>query len=146
MAAPRTDSAETSFDFCGSTAVITLQPATPVRRIGGTTADFAGFTNRQRQSTAEAHGTFPYAQAARGRGNGLSHKADEFLADVRTLYEVVSNARLARPRSLRRPWLCMSNRKTIADFRAKPVYAGDHTQSKNLAYAVYASSDVVPKK
>jgi hypothetical protein len=38
----------------------------------------------------------------------------------------------------------MSSLKTIEDFRAKSVYAGDHTRV-DLAYAVYALAHGVPE-
>ncbi len=101
----------------------------------------AGFTNRK-DKYRRADGTFPYVRLHEAAGL-VYPKADEFLAEVKTLYEVEQCAP-ARPRSLWRPWLCMSNLKTIADFRAKPVYAGDHTRV-DLAYAVYALSHVVPE-
>jgi hypothetical protein len=88
------------------------------------------------------NGRYPYVRLHEAAGL-VYPKADEFLAEVKTLYEV-EQCGPARPRSLRRPWLCMSNLKTIADFRAKPVYAGDHTRV-DLAYAVYALSHVVPE-
>jgi hypothetical protein len=101
----------------------------------------AGFTNRK-DNYRRANGTFPYVRLHEAAGL-VYPKADEFLAEVKTLYEVDQCAP-ARPRSLWRPWLCTSNLKTIADFRAKPVYAGDHTRV-DLAYAVYALSHVVPE-
>jgi hypothetical protein len=101
----------------------------------------AGFTNRK-DKYRRADGTFPYVRLHEAAGM-VYPKADEFLAEVRTLYEVEQCAP-ARPRSFRRPWLCISNLKTIADFRAKPVYAGDHTRV-DLAYAVYALSHFVPE-
>jgi hypothetical protein len=101
----------------------------------------AGFTNRK-DKYKKMDGRFPYVRLHEAAGL-VYPKADEFLAEVKTLYEVEQCAP-ARPRSLRRPWLCMSNLKTIADFRAKPVYAGDHTRV-DLAYAVYALSHVVPE-
>ncbi len=101
----------------------------------------AGFTNRK-DKYRRADGTFPYVRLREAAGL-VYPKADEFLAEVKTLYEAEQCAP-ARPRWLRRPWLCMSNLKTIADFRAKPVYAGDHTRI-DLAYAVYALSHVVPE-
>ena len=101
----------------------------------------AGFTNRK-DKYKKTDGRYPYVRLHEAAGL-VYPKADEFLAEVKTLYEVEQCAP-ARPRSLRRPWLCMSNLKTIADFRAKPVYAGDHTRV-DLAYAVYALSHVVPE-
>src|SRR5882762_3388903 len=101
----------------------------------------AGFTNRK-DKYKKMDGRYPYVRLHEAAGL-VYPKADEFLAEVETLYEVGQCAP-ARPRSLRRPWLCMSNLKTIADFRAKPVYAGDHTRI-DLAYAVYALSHVVPE-
>ena len=101
----------------------------------------AGFTNRK-EKYKRMDGCYPYVRLHEAPGL-VYPKADEFLAEVKTLYEVEQCAP-ARPRSLRRPCLCMSNLKTIADFRAKPVYAGDHTRV-DLAYAVYALSHVVPE-
>src|ERR1700720_3934270 len=101
----------------------------------------AGFTNRK-DKYKTMDGRYPYVRLHEAAGL-VYPRAEEFLAEVKTLYEVEQCAP-ARPRSLRRPWLCMSNLKTIADFRAKPVYAGDHTRV-DLAYAVYALSHVVPE-
>jgi len=101
----------------------------------------AGFTNRK-DKYKTMDGRYPYVRLHEAAGL-VYPRAEEFLAEVKTLYEVEQCAP-ARPRSLRRPSLCMSNLKTIADFRAKPVYAGDHTRV-DLAYAVYALSHVVPE-
>src|ERR1700675_16726 len=101
----------------------------------------AGFTNRK-DKYKKMDGRYPYVRLYEAAGL-VYPKASEFLAEVKGLYEVEQCAP-ARPRSLRRPRLCMSNLKTIADFRAKPVYAGDHTRV-DLAYAVYALSHVVPE-
>src|SRR5260370_24665171 len=101
----------------------------------------AGFTNRK-DKYRRADGTFPYVRLREAAGL-VYRQPDQLLAEVETLYEAEQCAP-ARPRWLRRPWLCMSNLKTIADFRAKPVYAGDHTRV-DLAYAVYALSHVVPE-
>ena len=101
----------------------------------------AGFTNRK-DKYKTMDGRYPYVRLHEAAGL-VYPKAEEFLAEVKTLYEVEQCAP-ARPRSLRRPRLCMSNLKTIADFRAKPVYAGDHTRV-DLAYAVYALSHAVPE-
>ena len=101
----------------------------------------AGFTNRK-DKYKEMDGRYPYVRLHEAAGL-VYPKAGEFLAEVKSLYEVEQCAP-ARPRSLPRPRLCMSNLKTIADFRAKPVYAGDHTRV-DLAYAVYALSHAVPE-
>src|SRR3984893_4366068 len=101
----------------------------------------AGFTNRK-DKYKTMDGRYPYVRLHEAAGL-VYPRAEEFLAEVKTLYEVEQSAP-ARPRSLRRPSLCMSNLKTIADFRAKPVYAGDHTRV-DLAYAVYALSHAVPE-
>jgi hypothetical protein len=70
-------------------------------------------------------------------------KALAFLAEVRTLYESEQSKPLP-PVSFRRQSLCRSNLKTIEDFRAKPIYAGDQTRV-DLAYAVYALAHGVPE-
>ena len=70
-------------------------------------------------------------------------KAVAFLAEVRSLYEA-EQSKPAPPASLQCPSLCRSNLKTIEDFRAKPIYAGDQTRV-DLAYAVYALAHGVPE-
>jgi hypothetical protein len=101
----------------------------------------AGFTNRK-DKYRRRDGTFPYVRLHEASGINYA-RADEFLAEVIALYKVAHCAP-PRPHSMRRPSLRMSNLKTIEDFRAKPVYAGDHTR-EDLAYAVYALSHVVPE-
>src|SRR6202171_25934 len=101
----------------------------------------AGFTNRK-DKYRRADGTFPYVRLREASGI-IYARAGEFLAEAKSLYEVEQSER-ARPPFLRCPTLCMSNLKTIEDFRARPVYAGDHTRV-DLAYAVYALSHVVPE-
>jgi hypothetical protein len=101
----------------------------------------AGFTNRK-DKYRRADGTFPYVRLHEASGI-IYARAGEFLAEAKSLYEVEQSER-ARPPSLRCPTLCMSNLKTIEDFRARPVYAGDHTRV-DLAYSVYALSHVVPE-
>jgi len=101
----------------------------------------AGFTNRK-DKYRRRDGTFPYVRLHEASGI-IYARADEFLAEVKTLYEVEKCAP-ARPHSFPRPWLRISNLKTIDYFRSKPIYSGDHTRV-DLAYAVYALSHVVPE-
>jgi len=101
----------------------------------------AGFTNRK-EKYRRKDGTFPYVRLHEASGI-IYARADEFLAEARTQYEV-EQRRPAGRASSRCPRLRMSSLKTIEDFRAKPVYAGDHTRV-DLAYAVYALAHGVPE-
>ena len=101
----------------------------------------AGFTNRK-DKYRRKDGTFPYVRLHEASGI-IYARAHEFLAEARTQYEV-EQRRPAGRASSRCPGLRMSSLKTIEDFRAKPVYAGDHTRV-DLAYAVYALAHGVPE-
>ena len=94
----------------------------------------AGFTNRK-DKHRRTDGTFPYVRLHEATGAVYS-KAIAFLAELKGLYEA-ENSKLPPPASLRRRSLCLSNLKSIEDFRAKPIYGGDQTRV-DLAYAVYA--------
>jgi hypothetical protein len=94
----------------------------------------AGFTNRK-DKYRKADGTFPYVRLHEATGAVYS-KAVTFLAEVKSLYEA-EKSKPPLPASLRRQCLCISTLKSIEDFRAKPMYGGDHTRV-DLAYAVYA--------
>src|SRR6266404_1893172 len=94
----------------------------------------AGFTNRK-EKYRRKDGTFPYVRLHEATGAVYS-KAVAFLAEVRTIYES-EQSKPPHPLSFRRPGLCRPNLKRIEDFRAKPIYEGDHTRT-DLAYAVYA--------
>src|ERR1700674_5674629 len=101
----------------------------------------AGFTNRK-DKHRRTDGTFPYVRLHEASGI-IYARAGEFLAEAKSLYEAEQSER-ARPPSLRCPTLCMSNLKTIEDFRARPVYGGDQTRV-DLAYAVYALAHGIPE-
>jgi len=94
----------------------------------------AGFTNRK-DKHRRTDGTFPYVRLHEATGAVYS-KAIAFLAELKGLYEA-EKSKLPPPASLRRRSLSLSNLKSIEDFRAKPIYAGDQTRV-DLAYAVYA--------
>ncbi len=101
----------------------------------------AGFTNRK-DKYRKTDGTFPYVRLHEAT-RAVYSKAITFLAEVKALYEA-EQSRLPPPGSLQ-PWsLCRSNLKSINDFRAKPIYAGDQTRV-DLAYAVYALAHGVPE-
>ena len=68
-------------------------------------------------------------------------KRSSFLAEVKTIYES-EQSKLPPPVCLRHRSLCCSNLKSIEDFRARPIYGGDHTRV-DLAYAVYALANGV---
>jgi len=101
----------------------------------------AGFTNRK-DKYRRTDGTFPYVRLHEASGM-VYVKADEFLAEVKSLYEA-EQSKLPPPASLRRRSLCSSNLKNIEDFRAKPIYGGDQTRV-DLAYAVYALAHGIPE-
>jgi len=101
----------------------------------------AGFTNRK-DKHRRTDGTFPYVRLHEATGAVYS-KAIAFLAELKGLYEA-EKSKLPRPASLRRRRLCLSNLKSIEDFRAKPIYGGDQTRV-DLAYAVYALAHAVPE-
>ena len=115
----------------------------PLRRIGGTTEDSRdlriGKTNTEGRRT---DGTFPYVRLHEATGAVYS-KAVAFLAEVKTLYES-EQSKPPPPVSFRRRSLCRCSLKSIEDFRAKPIYEGDHTRV-DLAYAVYALAHGVPE-
>ena len=94
----------------------------------------AGFTNRK-DKYRRKDGTFPYVRLHEATGAVYS-KAVVFLAEVGTLYES-EQSKPPPPVSFRHPSLCRCNRKSIEDFRGKPIYDGDQTRV-DLAYAVYA--------
>src|ERR1700730_3861579 len=101
----------------------------------------AGFTNRK-DKYRRTDGTFPYVRLHEATGAVYS-KAVAFLAEVRTLYKSEQSEPLP-PVSFRRGSRCGSNIKSIEDFRAWPIYAGDQTRV-DLAYAVYALAHGVPE-
>jgi hypothetical protein len=101
----------------------------------------AGFTNRK-DKYRRTDGTFPYVRLHEASGM-VYVKADEFLAEVKSLYEA-EQSKLPPPASLRRRSVCLSNLKNIEDFRAKSIYGGDQTRV-DLAYAVYALAHGVPE-
>jgi len=94
----------------------------------------AGFTNRK-DKHRRTDGTFPFVRLHEATGAVYS-KAIAFLAELKGLYEA-EKSKLPPPASLRRRSLCLSNLKSIEDFRAKTIYGGDQTRV-DLAYAVYA--------
>lgn len=94
----------------------------------------AGFTNRKNKYL-KTDGTFPYVRLHEASGK-VYVRADEFLAEVKTLYEA-ERSKLPPPASFRVRGLRSSNLKSVGDFCAKPIYAGDQTRI-DLAYAVYA--------
>src|SRR5580700_8959583 len=81
----------------------------------------AGFTNRKDKHRS-TDGTFPYVRLHEATGAVYS-KAIAFLAEVKSLYES-EQFKLPPPASLPRRRLCLSNLKSIEDFRAKPIYGG----------------------
>jgi hypothetical protein len=101
----------------------------------------AGFTNRK-DKYRRTDGTFPYVRLHEASGM-VYVKADEFLAEVKSLYEA-EQSKLPPPASLVRRSVCSSNLKNIEDFRAKPIYGGDQTRV-DLAYAVYALAHGIPE-
>jgi hypothetical protein len=101
----------------------------------------AGFTNRK-DKYRRTDGTFTYVRPHEASGVVYSN-ASTFLAEVKSLYESEQCKPLRR--ASWRGWrVCRSNLKSIQEFRAKPVYAGDQTRV-DLAYAVYALSHGVPE-
>jgi hypothetical protein len=99
----------------------------------------AGFTNRK-DKYRKADGTFPYVRLHEATG-AIYPKAITFLAEVKTIYES-EQSKLPPPGCLRHRSLCCSHLKSIENFRAKPIYGGDHTRV-DLAYAVYALANGV---
>ena len=99
----------------------------------------AGFTNRK-DKYRKADGTFPYVRLHEATG-AVYPKAVIFLAEIKTKYES-EQSKLPPLGCLRHRSLCCSNLKSIEDFRARPIYGGDHTRV-DLAYAVYALANGV---
>jgi hypothetical protein len=101
----------------------------------------AGFTNRK-DKHRRTDGTYPYVRLHEATGAVYS-KAVTFLAEAKSLYEA-EKSKLPPPSSLRQSRMCRSNLKSIEDFRARPIYGGDHT-GVDLAYAVYTLAHGVPE-
>src|ERR1700688_4029020 len=80
----------------------------------GHCGSIAGFTNRK-DKHRRTDGTFPYVRLHEATGAVYS-KAVTFLAEVKSLYES-DQSKLPPPASLRRPYPCISNLKSIEDFR-----------------------------
>jgi hypothetical protein len=101
----------------------------------------AGFTNRK-DKYRKTDGTFPYVRLHEATGAVYS-TAVTFLEQVQSLHEAEKSER--RPVASMRcsiPW--NSNLKSILDFRARTIYAGDQTRV-DLAYAVYALAHGIPE-
>ena len=58
-------------------------------------------------------------------------KAIAFFAELKGLYEA-EKSKLPPSTSLRRRSVCLSNLKSVEEFHAKPIYAGDQTRMIRL--------------
>jgi len=101
----------------------------------------AGFTNRK-DKYRKADGTFPFVRLHESTGV-VYPKAIAFLAEVKGLYEA-ERSKIPPLASLQHRRECRSNLRSIEDFRARPIYGGDHTRV-DLAYAIYALAHGVPE-
>jgi hypothetical protein len=100
-----------------------------------------GFTNRK-DKYRRTDGTFPYVRLHEATGTSYL-RAATFLEKVHAQYKTETSKRRL-PSSVKRPNLWHSNLKSILDFRARPIYGGDHTRV-DLAYAVSALAHGVPE-
>jgi hypothetical protein len=106
-----------------------------------TVGRLAGFTNRK-DKHRKTDGTFPYVRLHEATG-AIYSTAVTFLEEVQSLHEAEKSKR--RPlASMRCPGRWNSNLKSILDFRARPIYAGDQTRV-DLAYTVYALAHGIPE-